>query len=189
MGSNRLLANTKKAGLSVALALLLVCALVFPAACSRGETVLVSARDVVRDLVTDYSLTDGFQFSSGSTEEGEYLDEDLISTYYGDGENVPDFTQVEDYSVYIDESNAREMCEIGLFRLKEGADWQAFQGFLKNRIAVRLSNAKSYPDINKSTLKGAKFGHLGPYVYYVVLKEDASAVAERLDRTLLGGNG
>ena len=188
MKNDRLFANTKKAGLSAALALLTAVLFVLPA-CSYGETVLVSARDVVRDLVTDYSLTDGFLFSSGSTEEGEYLDEDLISTYYGDGENSPDFTQVEDYSVYIDESNAREMCEIGLFRLKEGADWQAFQGFLKNRIAVRLSNAKSYPDISKSTLKGAKFGHLGPYVYYVVLKGESAAIAERLDRTLLGGNG
>lgn len=168
------------------LAAVLFCLL---ASCSAGETVLVSATGVVRDIATDYALTEGFLFSSDSSEEGEYLDEDLISTYYGDGEKAPDFGIVEDYGVYIDESDAKVMCEVGLFRLKADADWQAFQGFLKNRIAVRLSNAKSYPDIDKSTLKGARFGHLGPYVYYVVLKGESAAVADRIERTLLGGNG
>ena len=151
----------------------------------------VLPKDVVEDIVSDYTLDGGFLFRSDSTEEGEYLDEDLISTYYGDGEKVPDFSAVDSYCVYIDESDAREMCEGGLFRFRpdSGADLYAFESFLKNRVEVRLSNARSYPDINKSTLKGAKFAVAGNYVYYAVVKGESAGIAERIDLLLRGRDG
>ena len=164
----------------------LLCLAPVLSACGTGGDVIpdVSAKEVVSDVVSDYSLENGFLFSSDSAEEGEYLDEDLISTYYGDGDKVPDFSKVENYCVYIDESDARVMCEIGLFRFSEGADMQTFESFLKNRIAVRLSNAKSYPDIDKSTLKGAQFAVVGNYVYYVVVKGASAEIARRIDLLL-----
>lgn len=169
--------------------LIFLCLILTAVSCAPAVTADVDPAEVVEDIVADYSLDGGFLFRSGTSEEGEYLDPDLISTYYGDGEKVPDFSRVTDYCVYIDESNAREMSEVGLFKLSEGSDLQQFASFLKNRVAVRLSNAKSYPDINKSTLKGARFGTLGNYVYYVVVKNASAEIAARLERILLGETG
>lgn len=160
------------------------------ASCAGNAGVISDApvKAIVEDIVSDYTSGDGFLFSADATEEGEYLDEDLISTYYGNGEKVPDFSEVGDYCVYIDETNAREMCEVGLFRMKSGADKQDFESYLKNRIAIRLSNAKSYPDINKSSLKAAKFGIVGDYVYYAVVKDASADIGRRIDLLLHGGN-
>ena len=169
----------------IAIAALLCLAPAFSSCGIEGNVIPdVHTKEVVEDIVSDYSLGNGFLFSSDSSEEGEYLDEDLISTYYGDGDRVPDFSNVEDYCVYIDESDARVMCEVGLFRFSEGADMLTFESFLKNRVAVRLSNAKSYPDIDKSTLKGAQFAVVGNYVYYVVVKGASAEIARRIDLLL-----
>jgi len=58
--------------------------------------VSVNVDETVNAIVTNYSLTDGFVFTSSSTEIGEYLDDDMILGYYGDAVDVPDFTKISE---------------------------------------------------------------------------------------------
>ena len=70
---------------------------------SSEAAVTVDADALVRGICEKYELTNGFIFTSSSTELGEYLDEDLIQSYYGDATDAPDFSKVADYCLYVDE--------------------------------------------------------------------------------------
>ncbi|MCQ2433304.1 MAG: DUF4358 domain-containing protein [Clostridia bacterium] len=158
------------------------------AACGgeKAPAAVVDADTVVRGILTENSLDRGYIFSSASSEEGEYLDEDLISTYYGDGESDPDFTQVENYCVYIDESDSLCLNEVGLFRLKEGADTAKFSSYLKARIDAKIAKSKNYPDIDADTLEKAKVVTDGQYVYYVCIKDKIDGIADALKAAIHG---
>ena len=121
-------------------------------------------------IISKYSLSGGSRYSSASQTPGEYLDEDLILSYYGDAAETPDFTQVEAYAVYIDETKPIKPCEFGIFKMKDGADAENFVEFLKARIALKLENAKAYPSMDTEPLKTAVFTVKGGYVWYAVVK-------------------
>ncbi|MBQ3230621.1 MAG: DUF4358 domain-containing protein [Clostridia bacterium] len=133
-------------------------------------------------VISKYSLSGGKRYTSESTVLGEYLDEDLIRSYYGDAAEMPDFGSVEAYAVYIDESKPTLPCEFGIFKMKDGADTDTFVAFLKARIDLKLENAKSYPTMDTSMLKTAKFTVKGGYVWYCAVKDGN----EDIDSTLEG---
>ena len=93
--------------------------------CSCGGTTVeetavdVNVDEVVNTALTTYGLVDGFVFTSSSTELGEYLDDDLIMGYYGDAVDVPDFSKVSEYCVYIDESDPNVFIDVGLFKMND----------------------------------------------------------------------
>ena len=147
-------------------------------ACGSGESTSSEAeKTVVLDIeaeadaiIEKYSISGGKRYSSKSTTVGEYLDEDLIRSYYGDAAAMPDFTQVEAYAVYIDESKPIKPCEFGIFKMKDGADAEQFILFLEARINLKIENAKAYPTMDTEPLKTAVFGSKGGYVWYAVVK-------------------
>lgn len=149
-----------------------------------GETSAVSAREVVEGLTAEYSLTGGYIFSSESTEYGEYLDEDMISSYYGDGAESPDFGSVTEYCVYIDETDALMLNEIGAFKMTPDADRELFKAYLQARIDNKILQAERYPDIDVAALLKAVVADSGDWVYYSVLKNDSEAVAKKLADSL-----
>ena len=112
-------------------------------------------------LTAEYEMTDGFVFSSSSTELGEYLDDDLIQSYYGDASVKPDFTKVSEYCVYIDESNPYLLTDVGAFRLNDPSYADTLMQFIQGRIDVRIENGARYPDIDVATLKKAVVAKAG----------------------------
>lgn len=160
-------------------ALLLAVLFVFPmlASCGGGKDMDVEA--AAREIQTQYNLQGGYLFLSSATELGEYLDEDLIRGYYGDALECPDFSQVESYGVYIDESKPVCPCEYGIFKMKDGADSDAFMAYLKARIDATIENAKSYPSVDTSMLTTAVFRKSGKYIWYTAVK-DANAPIDAL---------
>lgn len=156
---------------------------------SKGGEVSEAVKTVELDLkaeadavIAKYSLSGGRRYSSASTVAGEYLDEDLIRSYYGDAVKMPDFNNVEAYEVYIDESKPINPCEFGVFKMKDGADADAFIAFLKARINKKLENAKAYPSMDTEPLKTAVFTAKGGYVWYAVVKGGNTEI----DNTLKG---
>lgn len=128
----------------------------------------INADETVNAIVTDYSLTEGFVFTSSSTEAGEYLDADMILGYYGDAVDVPDFTKISEYCVYIDESDPDVYTDVGIFRMADPAYAETFVQYLKVRVSDKIAEADQYPTRDVPTLEAAVFEITGDYVYYVV---------------------
>lgn len=140
--------------------------------------VTINVDEVVGSVVTNYSLTDGFVFTSSSTEPGEYLDDDMILGYYGDAVDVPDFTKISEYCVYIDESNADVYTDVGVFKMADPAYAQTFVQYLEARVSDKIAEADQYPTRDVPTLEAAVFATYGDYVYYVVSAEVDAIVAD-----------
>lgn len=121
-------------------------------------------------IVETYALSGGLRYSSSSTIEGEYLDDDLIRSYYGDVLSAPSFEDVEAYEVYIDESNPTQPCEFGIFQMRDGADTELFLSFLRARIDQKINNAIAYPTMDTEALTTAKIAQSGAYLWYCAVK-------------------
>lgn len=130
--------------------------------------VSVNVDETVNAIVTNYSLTDGFVFTSSSTEIGEYLDDDMILGYYGDAVDVPDFTKISEYCVYIDESDADVYTDVGIFKMADPSYAETFVQYLRARVSDKIAEADQYPTRDVPTLEAAVFEITGDYVYYVV---------------------
>lgn len=175
--------------------LLSVLTLLSAAACAKGgETAeapgsAAEAKEPVNldaliiDLTTQYEMTDGFVFSSSSTELGEYLDDDMIQGYYGDAAVKPDFSKVSEYCVYIDESSPYVLTDVGAFRLNDPSYADTLMKFIQGRIDVRIENGARYPDIDVATLKKAVVSKSkgGDVVYYAVGYDSAALAAALKD--------
>lgn len=143
-----------------------------------GNAVSYNTKDLVEKITADYSLSGGDYYSSYSEELGEYLDSDLLLSFYGDMGEVPDIEAVEEYCVYIDGSDPNLQKELGVFKTKAGTDKETFMSFMQSRIAAMLENAKNYPSVDQEPLKNAEFFIEGDYVVYVVIKADADDIAD-----------
>lgn len=133
----------------------------------------INCQDEADAIIEKYQLSGGKYYSSYENTADNtklILDEDLIRSYYGDATAVPDFTSVEAYAVYIDESKPLSPCEFGIFKLKEGADAEKFMSFLKARIDMKIQNAVAYPSMDTEALTTAKFTVKGNYVWYCAVK-------------------
>ena len=136
-------------------------------------------------IIEKYAISGGKRYSSLSTVAGEFLDEDLIRAYYGDATAMPNFAEVEAYSVYIDESKPIKPCEFGIFKMKDGANTEEFMLFLKARIDLKIQNAKAYPTMDTEPLKTAVFTEKDGYIWYAVVKDGNADI----DNTLKGKLG
>lgn len=152
------------------------------AACGEENDTSSSApkdMDVIAEangMLSQYSLSGGTLY----TPDGEdALDDDLILSYFGDATSVPDFSLVETYALYIDESKPVSPCEFGIFQMKDSADADTLKAFLEARISMKLQNAALYPDMDTSALTSAKVTVKGSYVWYCVVK-DANADIDSL---------
>ncbi len=132
-------------------------------------------------IIQKYSLSGGKRYSSESETVGEYLDEDLIRSYYGDAAEMPNFGDVEAYAVYIDESKPIKPCEFGIFKMKDGANTEEFMLFLKARINLKIENAKAYPTMDTEPLKTAVFTEKGGYIWYCVVKDGNEDINKTLE--------
>lgn len=148
---------------------------------SSAQQTVLDLKQEADSIIQKYSLSGGKRYSSDSTVTGEYLDEDLIRSYYGDAAEMPDFSQVEAYEVYIDESKPIKPCEFGIFKMKNGADTDTFILFLKARIDLKIQNAKAYPSMDTEPLKTAVFTSKGGYVWYTVVKDGNADINKALE--------
>jgi len=126
---------------------------------------------VVNEIIEEYNLVQGSVYTSASSELGEYLDKDLIISYYGDAVSSPDFSKVEKYCVYLDDSNPLIITDVGIFKLNDAEYGKDFMKFLQKRIDAKIADGKAYPDVDVATLKKAVVKQEGSYVYYVAGKD------------------
>ena len=151
---------------------------------AEESAVSVNVDEVINTVVADYSLTDGFVFTSSSTELGEYLDDDLIMGYYGDAVDVPDFTKISEYCVYIDESDPNVFIDVGLFKLNDASYADTLMQYFQTRIDDKIAKADSgYPDIDVPTLEAATVAKHGDYVYYVI-SYDVDAITAYIETSI-----
>ena len=133
---------------------------------------------LVGSICDKYGLTEGFIFTSSSEELGEYLDADLIQSYYGDASDMPDFDKVSSYCLYVDESDPNIIIDVGVFRMADVSYADTFMQYLQSRIDVKIENGARYTNIDVATLKKSVVSKSGSYVYYVVSYDTADIVAE-----------
>ncbi len=158
--------------------------------CSCGGTTVeetavdVNVDEVVNTALTTYGLVDGFVFTSSSTELGEYLDDDLIMGYYGDAVDVPDFSKVSEYCVYIDESDPNVFIDVGLFKMNDTSYSDTLMQYFQTRIDDKIAKADSgYPETDVTTLEAATIAKYGDYVYYVI-SYDVDAITADIETAL-----
>ena len=151
---------------------------------AEESAVSVNVDEVINTVVADYSLTDGFVFTSSSTELGEYLDDDLIMGYYGDAVDVPDFSKVSEYGVYIDESDPNVFIDVGLFKMNDTSYSDTLMQYFQTRIDDKIAKADSgYPETDVTTLEAATIAKYGDYVYYVI-SYDVDAITADIETAL-----
>lgn len=124
-------------------------------------------------ILAEYELSGGTFYTPGGEDE---LDDDLILSYFGDATAVPDFSLVETYALYIDETKPISPCEFGIFKMKNSADAETLGAFLDARIRMKLQNAALYPDMDTSALTSAKVTVKGKYVWYCAVKGANDAI-------------
>ena len=163
--------------LAVAFSLFLV---LLCASCGEKEVDTSSSAPKELDVVAEanailagYVLSGGTFYTPGGEDE---LDEDLILSYFGDAAAVPDFSLVETYALYIDETKPISPCEFGIFKMKDSKDAEALKAFLDARIRMKLQNAALYPDMDTSALTSAKVTVTGNYVWYCAVKDANAAI-------------
>lgn len=129
------------------------------------------------EILSHYGLSGGTLY----TPDGEdVLDNDLILSYFGDAASVPDFSLVETYALYIDETKPISPCEFGIFKMKDSKDAETLKAFLEARIQMKLRNAALYPDMDTSALTSAKVTVMENYVWYCAVKDANDAIDARL---------
>ena len=167
--------NSKRNGHTMKKLLLITILLlgVFLAACgSDGDDVSndanISLDDTIKSITEKYNMTKGFIFTSSSTERGEYLDDDLILAYYGDATDIPDFSKISEYCVYVDESDADVIIDVGIFKIADPSYADTFTKYLRARIDGKIEDAEEYSTIDVETLESGVIAKSGSYVYYVV---------------------
>lgn len=141
-----------------------------------GESASADPDELVKEICEKYGLTDGFIFTSSSTELGEYLDEDLIQSYYGDADDAPDFSKVEKYCLYVDESDPDIIIDVGVFKMADPSYADTLMQYLQARIDVKIENGARYTNIDVETLKKSVVAKTGTWVYYVVSYDTADIV-------------
>ena len=151
-----------------------------PASPSSGDETAepVDLDELVRGICEKYDLTAGFIFTSKSTELGEYLDEDLIQSYYGDVSDKPDFTKVSEYCLYVDESDPNIIIDVGVFRMADPSYADTLMKYLQARIDVKIENGARYTNIDVATLKKSVVSKAGDCVFYVISYSTAEIVAD-----------
>ena len=152
--------------------------------CGGQDSTVLDLEAEADGIIRTYSLTTGTRYSSGSEVEGEYLDEELIRSYYGDVAEMPDFGSVESYVVYIDETRPTQPCEFGIFRLKPAADKELFMTFLQARIELKLQGAIAYPTMDTEALSTAVFTERDGYIWYAAVKGGNQAIDTMLQEKL-----
>lgn len=174
----------KKVLLATVLLAALLCACGKETVIDDTNAVVVDVDNVIQTVVSTYSLTDGFVFTSSSTELGEYLDDDLIMGYYGDAIDVPDFSKVDEYCVYIDESNPNVFIDVGLFKMNDTTYSDTLMQYFQTRIDDKIAKADSgYPDTDVPTLEAATIAKHGDYVYYVI-SYDVDAITKDIETAI-----
>ena len=141
-----------------------------------GESASADPDELGKGICEKYNLTDGFVFTSSSTELGEYLDEDLIQSYYGDADDAPDFSKVEQYCLYVDESDPDIIIDVGVFKMADPSYADTLMQYLQARIDVKIENGARYTNIDVETLKKSVVAKTGSWVYYVVSYDTADIV-------------
>ncbi len=166
--------------------LLLLLCILLTACQGTGKTAEMDIEQQADQIIGTYDLTTGNRYSSLSQVEGEYLDDELIRSYYGDPLVQPDFTQVEAYAVYIDESRPTLPSEFGIFRMTPDADKELFKDFLQARIDLKLFNAVAYPTMDTEPLETAVVMEKGDYIWYCVVKDANDQINTQLEQALSG---
>lgn len=165
----------------IAAILVLLCFASVFVSCAKADDgdKTVNIEELVKGFTTTYSLTDGTLYEKNT----HPLDEmQIFDLYYKDG-SAADFSVVEEYVLYLDNSSYEADTEIGVFRLAPGADTQSFLSYLRARRDSLLAENERYP-FDTAALEQAKFGTSGRYVYYVILR-DHSADVESAIKTAL----
>lgn len=145
---------------------------------NNDATVNISLDDTIKTITEKYNLTNGFIFTSSSTERGEYLDDDLILAYYGDAMDVPDFSKISEYCLYVDESDANVIIDVGIFKMADASYAESFMKYLRSRIDDKIEDSEEYSTIDVETLEAGVIEKSGNYVYYVVSYDVDSIVSD-----------
>jgi len=143
----------------------------FLVSCGSSGVKDIDPDKVVNEILAEYNMDSGDKYTSSSKNAGEYLDKDLIISYYGDAVSYPDFEKVEKYCVYLDDSNPLIITDVGIFKLNDAEYGKDFMKFLQKRIDAKIADGKAYPDVDVATLKKAVVKQEGSYVYYVAGKD------------------
>ena len=151
---------------------------------SEEKSVVLNLTAEAHNILEKYNLSGGLLYSSESNTPGEYLDEDAIRGYYGDAVTMPDFSCVESYVVYIDESKPILLCEFGIFKISDQEKAEAFLVYLQARINKKIQNSIAYPSVDTSMLKNAIYEIRNGYLWYIAVKDANTAISDTLKSKL-----
>ena len=137
---------------------LVLCLMLALTACGKGS--YISFDDVYNDLTTD------IDFGGNMAEMSEIAAENFYFIY--------DTDILEDYVIYMDESNATPN-EIALFRLAKESDRTTVETIVQNRIKDLQIGFEDYNPDEMYKLENAVVKSNGSYVMMVICKDNSKA--------------
>ncbi len=131
------------------------------------------------EIVEDNALSDGFLYLSNAEKDEDKLDDDLIRSLYGDIASAPDFTQVEEYAVFLGDSSINP-CEFGIFKMTKDADIETFKLYLQARIDGKIEHARHYPEIDDEAWTTSKIDSKNGYIWYFAVKGENESLDKEI---------
>lgn len=140
--------------------ILSLCLALLIALSACGNTSYISFDDVYNDLITS------IDFGSNMSEMSEIAAENFYFIY--------DTEILEDYKIYMDESNSTPN-EIALFRLAKESDRTTVETIVKNRINDLKIGFEDYNPDEMYKLENAVVKSSGQYVMMVICGDNSKA--------------
>lgn len=146
-----------------------------------------SVTTILKDVLKNNNLTEGKIFTSESTTEGEYLDEDLIKGYYGNMLDYPDFSKIEEYCVYMEDENPLLPIELGIFKVFDSNNNTMVRDFINQRKDALFEKWANYPSVDTEPFKNIIIDSVGNYTYYIAVKNNRNEINKTI-RSSLGAD-
>lgn len=143
-----------------------------------------SLKDIISSITDENNLTEGSTYTSESSVDGEYLDEDMINGYYGDLFDTPDFSLIEEYCVYIQDKNPLLQIELGIFKVFDSNNNNMVTNFITKRKDSILENAVNYPSVDTEPFDKLIIDSIGDYTYYIAVKENRDSIDQSIRESL-----
>jgi len=139
---------------------------------------------ILKDVLKNNNLTEGKVYTSESTVEGEYLDEDMIKGLYGSLLDYPDFSKIEEYCVYIQDQNPLLHIELGIFKVYDSNNNSMVKDFIVQRQTSLFEKWANYPSVDTEPFKNMIVDSVGNYTYYIAVKENRNEINKTIRASL-----
>ena len=118
----------------------------------------------------------GITYYSETSDEGDRLDDDILSGKFGELLDCPTVSMMKSYALFF--SFDTYGAEAGVFCMNTNEDAAKMKTYIENRQKKLLDNAVNYPELDTATVSSLTVKTEGCWVYFVMSEANDKVTAE-----------